>query len=363
MNHVMARKSIYFLVPYPHAQAPSQRFRFEQYFDLLRDSGFQFTVRSFYSLRTWKILHYEGNTVKKVAHILGSFLIRWGHVFAASRADVVFIHREVAPIGPPIFEWILTKVFRKKVIYDFDDAIWLPNFSEANTQFQRLKYYKKVHNIMRWSTTLSVGNAFLKNYASQFNSNVVINPTTIDTENYHNPTLFSLEKKSGITVIGWTGSHTTMKYLQFLEPILSELYTKYAFEFHVISNEKPTFEAPYLRFIRWKKETEIEDLMQFDLGVMPLENDAWSQGKCGFKALQYMALGIPAIVSPVGVNTEIVDHGTNGFIADTPHAWTEALTYFLANPQHAKDMSTAARAKIHSTYSVASNRANFLNFF
>ena len=355
-------KTIFFLVPYPLGEAPSQRFRFEQYFNLLKENGFEFKVHSFYSDKTWDILHQEGHVFSKTIRITTSFFIRFFHLFSLMKYDYVFIHREVAPIGPPFFEWIIAKILRKKIIYDFDDAIWLPNYSESNSSFQKLKYYKKVDGIMKLASKISAGNNYLVDYAKQFNKNTFVNPTTIDTNNYHNPDLFINESKS-IPVIGWTGTHTTAKYLDFLTPIFEKLNVEFDFEFWVISNEKPLAEFKNMNFIKWKKETEIEDLLKFDIGVMPLTDDKWAKGKCGFKALQYMSLGIPAIASPVGINNEIIDHGKNGFLCTTESEWYESIRFLLENSSEIKKMHNSARQKIIDNYSVLSNETNFLNLF
>lgn len=357
-------KSILFMVPYPQGKAPSQRFRFEQYLDILKDNGFTYELNSFYSDKTWMILHQEGHFVSKTFRIFFSFFIRFFQLFKSIRFDIVFIHREVTPIGPPVYEWILAKVFRKKIIYDFDDAIWLPNYSEANTSVQKLKYYTKVNRIMKWATKISAGNDYLVDYARQFNSNVVVNPTTIDTDNYHNPDLYeTCYNSENKPVIGWTGTHTTAKYIDFLSPILTKLSNEFEFEFCVISNEKPIIDFSPLNFIKWNKETEIQDLMRFDIGVMPLTDDQWSKGKCGFKALQYMSLGVPAIASPVGINTSIIDQGINGFLCTTEAEWFESLHYFLSDVTNRKNMHDSARKKIVETYSVKSNTDNFVRLF
>lgn len=355
-------KSVFFIVPYPHGKAPSQRFRFEQYFSILKKNGFTYTVKPFYSDKTWTILHQEGYVFSKAFRIVGSFFVRFIQLFQLKKYDYIFLHREASPMGPPIFEWIIAKVLRKKIIYDFDDAIWLPNYSEANSFFQKLKYYGKVKSIIKWSDKVSTGNNYLAEFAKKINKNVVVNPTTIDTDNYHNPKLFSLQKSNKV-VIGWTGTLTTGKYLSFLIPILEQLSSEFDFEFHVISNEIPPFPLKNLRFIEWKKETEIEDLLRFDIGVMPLTDDQWAKGKCGFKALQYMSLGIPAIASPVGINNEIIDQGLNGFLCTTQKEWYDALCYFLSNEENRQKMYDAARSKIISNYSVESNTSNFLNLF
>ena len=359
----MQSKSIFFLVPYPKGKAPSQRFRFEQYLEILKENEYRFKIKSFYSSKAWDILHREGNVLLKIIYIGISFLFRVKHLLSSLSYKYVFIHREVSPIGPPFFEWILAKVFRKKIIYDFDDAIWLPNYSEANTGFHKLKNYKKVNKIMQWSDLISCGNQYLSEYASKYNSNVVINPTTIDTVNYHNTQLYNYKVEKNKVVIGWTGTHTTIKYLEFLKPILEKLKESFKFEFCVISNEHPNLNLPNLNFIKWQKDTEILDLMKFDIGVMPLSNNKWAKGKCGFKALQYMSLGIPTVASPVGVNIDIINEGENGFLCDTQEEWLTALTFLLIKEENRTDMSESAKQKIKDEFSVLSNKHNFLSLF
>lgn len=354
------------MVPYPLGKAPSQRFRFEQYFNLLEQNGFNFIIKPFYSDKTWLILHQEGHFISKSIRILSSFFVRFFQLFQLKKYDIIFIHREGAPIGPAFFEWIIAKILKKKIIYDFDDAVWLPNYSEANTKVHRLKNYTKVNSIMKWASKVSAGNNYLANYAKQYNTNVVVNPTTIDTDNYHNPELFfsqNAKYENEKIVIGWTGTHTTGKYLSFLVPVFEKLNKEFDFEFCVISNEDPAIKLSNLNFIKWNKESEIEDLSRFDIGVMPLSDDLWANGKCGFKALQYMSLGIPTIASPVGMNTEIVDEGINGFLCTTEKEWYDSFYYLLSDVNNRERMRSSARDKIIQNYSVISNQQNFLNLF
>jgi glycosyltransferase involved in cell wall biosynthesis len=164
-------------------------------------------------------------------------------------------------------------------------------------------------------------------------------------------------------VIGWTGSHSTLQYLNDLVPVLRELEKEYVFQLHIVCDRSPDFQLNSLIWKKWKKETEIDDLLQFSVGLMPLTEDKWSEGKCGFKALQYMALGIPAIVSPVGVNSRIVDHGINGYICSSPEEWENTLALLMSDRQHLKEISATTRQKIVDEFSVKSNAANFLNLF
>ena len=351
---------ILFLVPYPQGQAPSQRFRFEQYLNFLQQKGITYDFSSFLDMKTWQLLYKPGHTFQKTQGILNGFFRRANLLFSLHQYHYVFIHREAAPVGPPVFEWLIGKVFRKKIIYDFDDAIWLPNTSASNRIAAQLKWHQKVKNICRWSYKVSCGNQYLCDFARQFNDNVVLNPTTIDTTRQHNRLKNQQTEKF---VIGWTGTHSTLPYLKPLFPVLEKLYQSHDFALHVIANTPPKEQAAFIHFIPWQKETEIDDLLGFNVGLMPLTDDPWAKGKCGFKALQYMSLGIPALVSPVGVNTEIVENGVNGFICETEEDWDKALEKLMTDADLRKKMGAAGRKTVEKQYSVISNTDNFLQLF
>lgn len=351
---------ILFLVPYPKDEAPSQRFRFEQYLEILEKNGIDYDLKPYMSTRTWAMYYKPGRFFRKILGLKMGYLRRWGTLFRIRRYDLVFIHREAVPVGPPIIEWLITKVFGKKMIYDFDDAIWLPNYSRSNRWFFWMKRYSNVKTLTRWSWKTSCGNSYLCAFARKYSGNAVYNPTTIDTENYHNK---MVDHDASKIVIGWTGSHSTMRYLQKIYPALIDLEKKYDFEFRVISDQKPDLDLRSMNFIEWDKSREIEDLAGIHIGVMPLTEDRWSKGKCGFKALQYMALGMAAVVSPVGVNRSIIDDGKNGIICNNTTEWKYALEKLLRDKSLRKDLGKAARKKVEEGFSVRSNTANFLHLF
>ena len=200
----------------------------------------------------------------------------------------------------------------------------------------------------------------MKSAVEEYNGNVVINPTTIDTEKYHDR---CTEHKNETLTIGWTGSHSTNRYLELIVPVLEKLKKEYDFNFVVISDEEPSMGNELFQYVPWRRKTEIIDLLQLNIGVMPLSHDPWSEGKCGFKALQYMSLGMPALVSPVGINEEIVDHGVNGYVCRTEDEWVNYLSILLKDRQMLKKMGEAARNKIVNQYSVRSNKTNFIHLF
>jgi glycosyltransferase involved in cell wall biosynthesis len=351
---------VLFIFPYPSGTAASQRFRFEQYLPFLLEKGISYTLAPFLDKQTWSILYKRGYALKKIIGILKGFLRRIYLLNTIRQYDFIFIHREASPLGPPVFEWVIAKIFTKRIIFDFDDAIWLPNTSANNKLATSFKWHQKTSAICQWANKVSAGNMYLAAYAKQFTTQVVVNPTTIDTVHLHNQVKNQQTEK---LVIGWTGTHSTISYLYEIMPLLQELEKEYDFTFLVISDKAPDVQLASLHYLPWSKQTEIADLLKMNIGLMPLTDDKWAKGKCGFKALQYMALGIPALVSPVGVNTEIVDNGINGFICTTNQDWKEHILLLLQNSALRIQMGLAARTKVEEQYSVQANCRNFLDFF
>jgi len=354
------KSKIIFLVPYPLGIAPGQRFRYEQYINYLKDQEFDIRIFSFLSEKTNRILYTKGNTVKKVIGILYGFLKRAFHLIYVIPADAIFIFRETSPVGPGIFEFIIAKILRKKIIYDFDDAIWVHDVSEANKLWGWLKNVKKIPFIIKESHTVVAGNQYLASYAATLNKNVRIIPTTIDFD-YHKINDFS-KKKSNQLTIGWTGSSTTNKHLQVAFPILRELKNKYGdkIRFLMISNSEVQNSPVEIEFCGWSKSNEISDLSKIDIGIMPLPDDEWSKGKCGFKGLQYMSLSIPTVMSPVGVNTEIIQDGINGFLAGKEEEWIAKLSLLIENPELRQQLGKAGKKTIIEKFSVESQKENYL---
>jgi glycosyltransferase involved in cell wall biosynthesis len=348
---------ILFLTPYPIYSAPSQRFRFEQYFNFLQNNDITIVTSSFLDEATWKVFYQKGFLLKKVLGILKGVINRHLLLLKIHQFDKVFIHREAAMIGPAYFEWVYAKIFKKKLIFDFDDAIWLKDVSDANENLSWLKFPNKTKFIIKYAHTVIAGNTHLSNFALQFNKNVSIIPTTIDTS-YHLP----LQKKQTDKIkIGWTGSSTTNKHFELLKKVLATITSKFSqVEIIMISNVAVYNNEFDIKFIKWNQQTEIEDLSQINIGIMPLPNDEWAKGKCGFKGLQYMALEIPTIMSPVGVNTEIIQDGVNGFLASTEEEWLSKLGLLIQSEKLRKKLGKAGRQTVIDNYSIEANKEKYL---
>jgi glycosyltransferase involved in cell wall biosynthesis len=246
-------------------------------------------------------------------------------------------------------------------VFDFDDAIWLPNASSANSRLAWLKNARKTSRIIEASDLVFAGNDYLADYARQFNSAVEVVPTTIDTQQYvPRP---ERERDYGLT-IGWSGSMTTMEHFKPFVPVLKRLKDRLGdrVRFELIGD--PTYREPELGIVgrEWSAATEVEDLARFDIGVMPLPDDEWSRGKCGLKGLQYMALEIPTVMSPVGVNSKIITDGENGLLASSEDEWVDKLTQLVESAELRRDLGREARKTVEERYSVRSQRDRYVSF-
>lgn len=354
------KKEILMVVQYPENVSPGQRFRVELYKDILKENGFAITTKSFLDQKGYKVIFEYGFFFAKFLAILKGFLHRFLLLFSLHKYDFIFLQREATPIGPPIFEWLCTKLLNKKIIYDFDDAIWIRLVSEQNSFATVFKNTGKIKKICQWVYKVSCGNQFLCDYALQYNLNVVYNPTCVDTTYKHS--LLANHDVERITVV-WTGSFSTMIYLDIVVPALRKLQDKYDFDVKIISNHPPSFHLKNLNYVKWTEENEVAELATCQIGLMPLANDEWSQGKCGFKLIQYLALEMPAVSSSIGVNNNIIEESINGYFADSTIEWYNAIEKLMLDKALRKRMGSAGREKIIEYYSLLSNKANFIRLF
>lgn len=353
-------QKILFIVPQPKKISPSARFRIELYEQTLIENGFECRFAFFWDTTGSQILYKKGNVVKKSFNLLKGFLRRVETLFFVHRYDFVFILRETTPIGPPVFEWLYAKLFNRKIIYDFDDAIWVNQAQGNNAWVKSFKAFWKVKKICRWSYKVSAGNRYLYNYAIHYSQQVIINPTCVDTVNRHN---MLKQQDTATIVIGWTGSFSQLICLDEVITVLQSLEKKYVFEFLVIADKDAQLPLKGYKFIKWTEASEIEDLLKINIGIMPLPDNEFTRGKCGFKLIQFMALGIPVAASPVEVNSVIVDEGKNGFLCTTAEQWFVALEKLLADASLRKRLGTNGREKIIHNYSLQSNTQNILSLF
>ncbi|MCB0801788.1 MAG: glycosyltransferase family 4 protein [Flavobacteriales bacterium] len=354
------KKKILFIANHRIGRSPGQRFRFEQYLDFIEENNFEVHFSNIISEEDDVFLYQKGKYFKKANLARKTWGIRLKNLANANNYDIIFIFREALLTGSTYFEKKFAKS-KAKIIFDFDDAIWLPNVSAGNKTLQFFKNPKKTDEILACSDMVFAGNQFLADYASQFCKNVKVIPTTIDT-NYH---IRKKQNNSDSICIGWTGTQTTLKYLYLLDNVFKELSLKYKNKiyFKVICDVPFELKGVEIKNEKWCKDTEIEQLEEIDIGIMPLLDDEWSQGKCGFKGLQYMAMNSVALLSPVGVNKEIIINDYNGFLVQTNEEWIEKLSLLIDNAELRARLGSYARKTIEEKYSVNAHKMRYINYF
>jgi glycosyltransferase involved in cell wall biosynthesis len=335
------------IVPGIYDVAPSQRYRLEQWEPLLRKSGVEITYAPFESDELHALLYQPGNTGRKLKLVAESIARRFSMMRSVKEYDVVYILREAALLGPAFFEhWIHRSGV--PMVFDFDDAVFVSYRSPTNGYLSYLKFASKTKSICRMSAHVMAGNSYLAEYARQVNANVTIVPTTIDTEKY---AVRNEANESEPPTIGWTGSFSTVQHLDTLRSALQKLAKQTKFRLRVIGTPSYKLDGVDVEAMQWRVDTELADLHAIDIGVMPLPDDNWSKGKCGLKALQFMALGIPTVCSPVGVNTEIIQDGENGFMAGSEDEWIEKLGRLVHSVELRRQLGRAGRRTVGTKYS------------
>ncbi len=354
-------KKVLFICLHRPGRSPGQRFRFEQYLDFLRENGYDCKLSYLLNAREDKAFYSKGKFVRKVFIYVKTLLRRTGDWFGMNKYDIIFIFRDALMTGSTFFEKRFARS-RAKIIFDFDDAIWLQNVSDANKKLSFLKDAEKTGTIIKLSHLVFAGNQYLSDYASRFNSNIVIVPTTIDTAQYL-PSQNGREHQQ--VCIGWSGSFSTIQHFALAIPPLRRIKDKYGdkVKFKIIGDANYYCKELETQGVAWVASTELKDLSEIDIGVMPLPDDEWAKGKCGLKGLQYMALGIPTLMSPVGVNSEIIQHGVNGYLPASEDEWVEDISKLIESKECRVKIGNAGRDTVVNKYSVEAWKGKYLEYF
>jgi glycosyltransferase involved in cell wall biosynthesis len=308
------------LVPYPLDFAPSQRFRVEQWGAPLRARGIDVDFVPFLEPETMGFLYKPGRVVEKSRDVLAGVMKRAAWSMRHARDyDVVVIHREAWLLGVDWIERYLAP--RVPTVFDFDDAVWLPNISKANKLAGRLKGFAKIDRILGMVTSVSAGCEYLATRARMFNGDVHIVPTSIDLGTYSPP---RMHEDVDVLTVGWTGSVTTGPYLQQIAGALAAASKRVKMRVSVLG-AKVELPGVDVECQEWTAEKEVRVIRSFDVGLKPVPREDWVRGKCPMKDIQYMALGVPCVATRFGTSVESITHGTNGFLCDGDSDWGDAL--------------------------------------
>ena len=342
-------------------RSPGQRYRYEQYIPFLEKNGYSFDRSPLLSEKDDRIFYSTGKYFQKFLIWLKTWRIRRKDLQRMNNYDIIFIYRDAMVTGSTYFERKFSES-KAKLVYDFDDAIWLESISKANRKFAFLKNPAKTGKIIGLCDLVFAGNPYLAQYAKKFNANVVIVPSTIDTSVY---TPATSKEENGKICIGWTGSPHTIKHFMIAIPALKKIKEKFGDKvvFKIIGDKNYYCTELDTQAQPWVAATEVEDLSKLDIGIMPLPDDEWEKGKCGMKGLQYMGLAIPAVMSPVGVNTDIIKDGINGFLPRTEEEWVNRLSMLVEDKSLREKIGKAGRQTVVDKYSVEAWKQKYLDNF
>lgn len=355
-------KKILFLSPYPVDKAPSQRLKYEQYFSIFENTGYDITTKSFVSEKLWDILYLPGFIIQKLFFTKLGYIKRFFTLFSIRKYDIIYVHLWVTPIGPPIFEWLTIKL-AKKVVYDIDDMVFLGHSSDANKLWKNLKGKSKMIYLMKKANHVITCTPKLDEFVKQYNKNTTDISSTVDTCNRY-IAKSNYQNKEQI-VLGWSGSHSTSKYLYLLSNVFKELSKKHNFKLVVMGDKNFKIEGVNVEAIEWREDIEINTLQKFDIGLYPLPDEDWVYGKSGLKAIQYMALGIPTIATAIGANFRIIKNGINGFLVNPfdDEGWLNKMELLIKDVNLRKKLGKAGRKTIEKNYSIEVNKKKYLTIF
>ena len=287
----------------------------------------------------YRYLQYFGLFEKKgvnisVVQLKGNIIRRLGYIWKASQADVVIIQRKL--LQP--WESFLLKTRPCKVIFDFDDAIMFRSSSPYRSIGRAIKF----GTIVKCADKVIAGNSYLKNLAESYTDpeKIYILPTPLDLSKYRQKD-YSMENDQ--VTLGWIGSKSTLRYLKELIPVFNKLGERYEnVSLKIVANAFLDCDTIEVEKKEWSYEDEVSDLLSFDIGLMPLDDTPWSRGKCSFKLIQYIAVGLPSVCSPVGMNREIIENGENGLWANDLSEWETQLIKLIEDRKLRRKMGLAA---------------------
>lgn len=333
------------LCSYP-VEAAATRFRLTQFVGPLGERGIELTIRPFLTSSQFGSLYSKGSLISKAAAIVPSVGRRFRELFESRKFDMLLVQREAMLFGPGIFEWLHRSIGNLPMVLDLDDATYVryqsPNYGRLA---DHLKFFGKTDRLIARSKLVVCGNRFIAEYAASKGVRAEVIPTIADTDIFR-----PLEKQNEIPVLGWIGTHSTFPFLESIFPVLERLAEKHRFRLKIVGSGRPeiTIKNVEIENLDWSLDREVDDFRSLDIGLYPIviagaADENWIKGKSGFKAIQYMAVGVPFVVTPVGVSGEMGEPGVTHLNASTAEDWYNCLNTLLSDTAGRRRMGAAGR--------------------
>ncbi|GAB6162752.1 glycosyltransferase family 4 protein [Desulfothermus naphthae] len=340
--------------------SPDTRYRIYQYIDFFKKQEIYVDHLSLLNERFFLWHQEQGNTLLKILFYMFFLFKRIIQVLIlVPKYDVIWILRELSPIGPP---WLEKLVFglHSKVILDIDDAIFLKDKASSSFIHRYLRDFTKFEDIAKRFSTVVCGNRFLADYFNKLGAKVEVIPTVVSYEKYskikRNP--------SSHVRIGWIGTPTNRVHFQVVKDVFHKLIKEVNFELIIIGLNKPLdWNLENITYLPWELSKELDYFSLFDIGIMPLLDFEFAKGKCAFKIIQYMAAGIPVIASPIGANVEVIQDGLNGFLAKDDREWILKMKRLICDQELREKMGSHGRKTVKNFYSLEKQGRRYVHIF
>ena len=343
------------LATYP-VEAAATRYRLQQFVAPLAERGIDLTVDSFLDSQLFTRLYQQKGVAVTALKLFAATIRRLFVLAAASRARVVLVQREAMMYGPPLIEWFVARVIKRPMVLDLDDATYVSYTSPTyGSLVKALKWFRKTDDLIRWASLVSCGNRAIAEYVSARGAKAQIIPTVVDSD------VFRPVERAGArepVVLGWIGTRSTFPYLRSIFAVLERLAQTYDFRLKVVGagQDEVVVANVEVENLPWKLDREVEDFQSIDIGLYPIDaslySGKWASGKSGFKAIQYMAVGVPYVATPVGASAELGEPDRTHFFASSDDEWYQALESLISNPELRARMGAAGRHHVVENYSL-----------
>ena len=342
------------LCSYP-VESAATRYRLIQFIEPLAKEGISLTVSPFLDSQAFDLLYSNQSLFGRLFGFGKPFLNRLAETLNARKYDLLLVQREAMIFGPAFFEWIFQKAGRIPMILDLDDATYIsyisPTYGKVGSFF---KFFGKTDRLIKRADAVICGNRFIAEYVERKGTRTIIVPTVVDTDKFR-----PAEKTNETPVIGWIGTHSTFPFLKSIFPVLQKLASEYEFKLKIVGSGKDELriDGVDVENLPWRLDREVTDFQSLDIGLYPMElgakiPDEWIAGKSGFKAIQYMATGIPYVMSPIGVCAEIGLPGETHFLAASLSDWEKNLAVLLNSLTIREKMGANGREHALENYTI-----------
>ena len=351
-------KRIAALVPNIPGVSPGQRVRIESWAAHLAGHGWAVDFYPFEDEELHRVIYQSGRPLEKAAGLARCYTRQLGRILRKPPCDVLFIYREAALVGPALIERLARRL-RVPIVYDLDDPVFIPYRSPSNHWFSLLKFSRKTYSLFRLSDHVIAINNLIAERAARYNSSVTVIPNTVDTRRF-----FPSPRPAGAAPrLVWIGSHSTMPNLATIAAPLSRLQAETGAALRVIGVGEAQLAGVEAETRQWSEATEVADMQDCDIGLVPLTDLSWNAWKFFYKTVQYMALGLPVVARRIGSNCEVIEDGVNGFLVETEDEWFARLRELVADEDLRRRMGAAARRTVEERYSHESQMPRVVEVF